>query len=175
MIFSAIIGALHRRGPRSATKVYRTVFRCIVTVAVMVGMPFSNLSAGLFQGVFAAVTVAISIAEFLFVQMDRIGFFRSEKSLRYSSTESGGKSRLGRYFFDDSASESSEMDPALDTEMAKAPLETLNDIDLESGPGDSANLIALKKRMCKDHSARTRLVPVQPKAKDRDRLNQGFG
>lgn len=80
IIFSAVLGALHRGGPRAATKRYRLVARCIVSSGVMIGMPFADISAGRFLMVYTIVLVVIAILEFVCVQMDRMGFFRSEET-----------------------------------------------------------------------------------------------
>lgn len=93
LILSAVISALHYGGPRAATKVYRLVSRCLVTVAIMVGMPFANISAGGFLGVFTGVIVVLAIVEFICVQMDRMGYFRSEETVLSISTDFVGNSR----------------------------------------------------------------------------------
>ena len=159
VICSALIGALHIPGPRAATKLYRSFIRVVLAVALMVGMPFSNVSAELYVGIYAIVTALISISEFLFVQMDRIGFFKSEASMFSSSDSSGG--HLTSNELTESDSDSEEVH-----------------VDVESGdgkiPGESQGVVctddyylALKERLCKGHCKR--FVAVKKK----DMANQG--
>lgn len=161
VICSALMGALHRPGPRAATKHHRIVIRCIIAVAVMVGIPFSTLSAGWFQGVIAMVSVAVSVTEFLFVQMDRIGFFRSEASGgAFTSTESGGAKDPERVDFD-TDSFSSDLDSDEDIEAPRSPDDVVLNVDTGCGGSPTAEyLCALKERLCKGHCKR--LVPVKP-------------
>lgn len=163
VICSALLGALHKPGPRAATKLHRIILRCIVAVAVMVGLPFSNLSAGWFQGVIALVSGSLAVTEFLFVKMDRIGFFRSEASGGgFTSTTSGENKEGSAVHFDDTDSDSSEMNPELDTETPRSPDDIVLNIDEESGQSPEAEyLCALKERLCKGHCKR--FVPVKPK------------
>lgn len=91
VILSGLIGAFHFPGPRAATKRWRFSVRCVIALAIMVGMPFSDLAAGYYLGVFCAVSVFIAVFEYLFVQMDKMGFFRSEATTFSSSTDEVAK------------------------------------------------------------------------------------
>lgn len=157
MIFSATIGAMHIPGPRAATKLHRIAIRVVISIAIMVGMPFADVSAGVYLGVFTIVTVILSMLEFLFVQMDRIGFFKSEASA-FASTDSGPDGmRIA-----DWTSDSSDSD----------------EVDVEAGRGASGGdeseqllgescqddfYLELKERMCKGHCSR--LVAEKKKQK----------
>lgn len=161
VICSGLLGALHRPGPRAATKLHRIIIRCAIATGLMVGLPFSDVSAGWYQGITAMVSAAMSLTEYLFVQMDRIGFFRSEASRGgFTSSESAAKeSETAR--FDDSFSESSEMDPDFDLERPRPPDD--NQVSLDRQEGHSANdefIVALKERLCKGHCKR--MVAVCP-------------
>lgn len=87
IILSAVIGALHLGGPRAMTESYRLSVRCIVAVGLAIGMPFANVSADVFVTIFTVVLVVMACTEYVLVQMDRMGFFRSENSTQSSSLD----------------------------------------------------------------------------------------
>jgi len=159
MICSGLLGMLHVPGPRAATKIHRIIIRFVISVAIMVGMPFADLSAGRFQAVFVAVTVCIGLAEMICVQMDRIGFFRSE-GMPFTSTDDSKENRLDHDF--DSTSESSDTDPDLDIDIEAT--RSLDGIDFTEGGAHGQNgadeaLAALQARCSRGHCAR--LVAVK--------------
>lgn len=164
LVTSALIGAMHKAGPRVATRAPRLFARCALALGLMAGMPFAHVSAGVFQAVFGAVTVVAVLAEFLLVQMDRIGFFRSEQT-PLSSTDSGDPTGVTSDFDD--------WDDDDDDEDEGKGGKVESDLDLESGGGkaDGKGVVsgndcisqALKSRLCKGHDCR--MVAVMPKRK----------
>lgn len=127
IILSGTIGALHLPGPRAATKHWRFKIRCVIAVALMIGMPFSELSADHFIGTFSGVSVFIAVIEYLFVQMDKMGFFRSEATTFSSSTDEVTKD----ISFDDDRASSDDSGEAVGLN-----LDVHN--DLEAAPSVSA-------------------------------------
>lgn len=125
ILLSGLFGAFHFPGPRAATKRWRFAIRCVIVLAIMVGMPFSTLAAGYYLGVFSGVSVFIAVFEYLFVQMDKMGFFRSEATTFSSSTDEVAK----EISFDD-ADEEDSLDDSGDAQG-------LN-LDVEGGAAESA-------------------------------------
>lgn len=81
LLLSGIIGLLHDAGPRAATLWRRLAIRAVVVIAMMVSIPFADISAGNFVLIYTIPTVVIASLEFLFHHMDRMGFFRSEQTI----------------------------------------------------------------------------------------------
>lgn len=151
IIFSAVLGALHRGGPRAATKVYRLIIRCIVATVIMVGMPFAHISAGNFLVVYMVVLVVIAIVEYICVQMDRMGFIRSEATVLSESSSAVIDSR-------DSFSEGEEAAEDDEEEGAKEAADLVRDLSEDAAAQIFLDK-ALKKRLCKRHC--NRLIPVE--------------
>lgn len=164
---SGIIGALHYAGPRAATKRYRFLIRTIVVIAVMVGMPFSHLAAHYYLGVHATVLIVIALAEFIFVQMDKMGFFRSEATMFSSSAD--GIEKMG-IDFSDEQDEEDDSDSSPDAQTDDEHVEgVVNTVAAEEGHEDLAQ--ALQNRLCKSHTRR--LVATSKSKSMRERAGGG--
>lgn len=143
IILSGIIGAFHYGGPRAATKPYRLITRFNVVAGIMVGMPHADISAGSFLVVYTVALLVIGTVEYICVQMDHIGFFRSEQT-----------SYTGSYGLGDSNDDSSEAEG--DDEIPRAPEDALSK---ESQEAAQSELLAkaFQQRLRKRHC--NRLVP----------------
>lgn len=173
VIFSALISGTHQGGPRSATKRWRLAGRIVFVMGLMLGMPFTELRAEWFQLVFMGVSMLISAAEYVLVNMDRIGFFRSEASGQLSSGDSSSDYPGFVQRFDDSDSDSIDLDIG-DKGGDTGPRHP-DEVDLEIGNGQKGSdldLVALKQRLCKGHQVR--LVPVKKDKTDKH-LAKGCG
>ncbi|KAI0564344.1 Low temperature requirement A protein [Gracilaria domingensis] len=157
MIISAVFSALHKGGPRAASKSYRIAARVTAVLAIMIGLPFTDLRADLYLGVHTAVLVFFGITEFILVHFDRLGFFRSEGSSK--ATSLAGES-LETFDSDDEVSRNAPMNP----EDVK--LDHSSDLPEEISR-------ALKERMCKGHSCP--MVQVQPKTRKKPEGKEGGG
>lgn len=93
MICSAILSLTHMGGPRAATKWLRLTTRCVIALGLSIGMPFSGMEARSLLGIFSAVSSVMAVTEFVLVQLDRMGLFRSEES-RGSSMELSGENGI---------------------------------------------------------------------------------
>lgn len=160
IIFSAVLGALHQGGPRAATKPYRLITRCVVAAAIMIGMPFASISAGKFLLVYMIVLVVIAIMEYVCVQMDRMGFIRSEATKVSTSSSCVIDSR-------DSFSEGEGVTEEGEELGEKEAAELVCDLT-----DDAAAQVfldkALKKRLCKGHCNRLVAVEQTVSVKDED-------
>lgn len=172
LISSALIGALHKAGPRAATKGIRLVLRCAVAIGFMVGMPLSDFSATWFQATMAMVTVSMAFTEFVLVQMDRIGYFRSERFLARVEKDESQNVDEAETSTDSKSSHSGTNEGVERGIHAPRPQG-----DIESGKqeaGKSKDLIALEKRLSQKH--KNRLVPVYPKEQQkRANHDEGLG
>eukprot|EP00178_Gracilaria_changii_P004023 TRINITY_DN1614_c0_g1_i1.p1 TRINITY_DN1614_c0_g1~~TRINITY_DN1614_c0_g1_i1.p1 ORF type:complete len:604 (-),score=99.45 TRINITY_DN1614_c0_g1_i1:2422-4233(-) len=157
MIISAAFGAAHKGGPRAASKWYRTAARVTTALAVMIGLPFSDLRADLYLGVHTAVLVFFGISEFILVHFDRFGFFRSEGSSK--ATSLAGES-FETFDSDDEANRDAPTNP--------------DDVKLDHSSDLPEEISrALKERMCKGHSCQMVQVPLG--AKERPDAEAGAG
>lgn len=87
ILLSGLIGSLHEGGPRAATKRWRLLIRFIVVIPITIGMPFADIDPEYFLIVFAVVLICLALGEYVCVQMDKMGFFRSEATILSSSTD----------------------------------------------------------------------------------------
>lgn len=152
LLSSGVMSMMHKGGPRAATKTRRLITRFVIVIALMVGLPFADLSAGRFLTVFTVVTVALGIAEFILVRMDRIGFFRSEGSISSTSNSAGKSSDPELVVTDDSDNDDGGHDT--NSNMAMNELDNMNS-------SDEAVIQHVKARLCKGHCAR--IVVVKPR------------
>lgn len=104
LLLSGIIALLHDGGRRAATKKWRIGVRMIVAIGVMVGMPFTDVSADVFLYVYTAVLIPMVLVEFICVHMDRMGFFKVEDS----SLESSDMYKSSDSFTDDEDDDTEE-------------------------------------------------------------------
>ena len=74
MVSSGLIGSVHHHGPRAATKKWRFLIRCLIVTPMAIGLPYADLAPDTFMYIFGAILVTIAIVEYVFVQMDKIGF-----------------------------------------------------------------------------------------------------
>eukprot|EP00177_Eucheuma_denticulatum_P008666 GFKZ01015760.1.p1 GENE.GFKZ01015760.1~~GFKZ01015760.1.p1 ORF type:complete len:625 (-),score=65.08 GFKZ01015760.1:570-2444(-) len=173
VIFSGLISGTHHGGPRSATKRWRLAGRILFAAGFMVGMPFTELRAEWFQLVIMGVSMLISAAEYVLVHMDRIGFFRSEASMQFSSGDSSSDYRGFVPKFDESDSDSIDLD--IGTQERDQGPSHPDEVDLEIGEGQKSadmHCMELKQRLCKGHQVR--LVPVKKDKTDKH-LAKAFG
>lgn len=162
VILSGAIGAFHCPGPRAATRHWRFKIRCLISVALMVGMPFTTLSAVKYVSVYTVVTVFIAVIEYLFVQMDKMGFFRSEATTFTSSSAAITKDSS----FEGSDLDSSDdlgdaggldLDVGKDVETGNAAAPTQPDVapvTVDNNPELLPMTDALRDRMRKRHTCR---------------------
>lgn len=83
----------HKPGPRAATRTWRLALRTVVSVTALVGLPMVSATSlgGLgLLGVVATVVSAMAIVEYVLLECDRIGWFRSELSVGASSGDLRG-------------------------------------------------------------------------------------
>lgn len=140
MLISGLIGALHYGGPRSATKKYRLVVRFNVVLGIMFGMPNADISAGGFLAVYTVALLVIAITEYVCLQMDRLGFFRSEHTSYTSS-----------YGPDNSHDNSSDEEE--DDEIPRAPEDALSKENQEAAQHELVAK-ALQQRLRRRHCSR---------------------
>jgi len=84
----------HRPGPRAATRPWRLGVRVLVSVASLVGLPLvsGERFGGLgLLGSVAAVVSTLAFFEYVLLEMDRIGWFRSELSLGATAGDTRGE------------------------------------------------------------------------------------
>lgn len=145
LICSALLTWMHKSSPRDATRRTRLIIRCIVATALMVGMPFSGVTAKNYLIIHAVVSAVIGLYEYILVHVDYLGFFRPDVAL----TSTGGVSDPDLDYLTDS----SEMDTGEDDEKPRAPDGIRNSTeDLEGGRGKGSHcpkpaLAALKRRL----------------------------
>lgn len=167
VLLSGLIGTMHFAGPRAATKHWRYFVRCLIAIPLSIGMPFSHVSAGVYLGTYTAVTVVIAIVEYLFVQMDRMGFFRSEATVFSSSTD--GEIKESLFDDDDQDRDSSDdigdahgldidndKDPVTGAEIAEGDLLQSDELPQSDMPAVSE---ALMNRLQRKHKSRLVRVP----------------
>lgn len=171
LILSGLIGSCHLAGPRAATKRWRLVIRSLIAIALMFGMPFADVSAEIFLHVFGTVLVLIALSEYILVQMDNMGFFRSENTVFSSSADALEKEMVT--FGDERDSDDSDefRDSDDKTDVEKLGSETIRrqttrggleeqmaEIELPEDVLDEQAKLRLRQRMCRSH--RMRLVPA---------------
>ena len=76
MLLSGLLSLIHSLGPRDFTRRTRVLLRSIVAIGLGVGMPFTNVSAGVYLSVHTFVTGFFSMVEFILVNMDSVHMFR---------------------------------------------------------------------------------------------------
>jgi len=91
LLVLVVLAATHKSGPRAATRRWRLPVRAALSVAGLVGLPLAGerLDPLALLGIVAGLISAMAVVEFILVEMDRIGWFRSELS---ASTDAGGSS-----------------------------------------------------------------------------------
>lgn len=81
LLILVFLSLAHKPGPRAATRTWRLLFRTVVSVAALVGLshvPPAYLGGlGLLGGV-AGIVTALALGEYVLLECDRIGWFRSE-------------------------------------------------------------------------------------------------
>lgn len=160
ILLSGLIGSLHDSGPRAATKRWRLLIRFIVVLPIALGMPFTEIHPEYFLAVFAAVLICLALVEYICVQMDKMGFFRSESTLLSSSNDDIEDRAI---VFGD---ERDDDDDSSDTGDIEQGLTKAQDV-LENQINNEQVKEALKARLCKSH-AKT-LVPASKKRCQRER------
>eukprot|EP00172_Hildenbrandia_rubra_P000567 Plantae.Rhodophyta-Hildenbrandia_rubra.ctg13016.p1 GENE.Plantae.Rhodophyta-Hildenbrandia_rubra.ctg13016~~Plantae.Rhodophyta-Hildenbrandia_rubra.ctg13016.p1 ORF type:complete len:753 (+),score=123.31 Plantae.Rhodophyta-Hildenbrandia_rubra.ctg13016:4625-6883(+) len=104
LLSSALLGGLHKRGPRAATKWFRLPTRVAVTLVVTIGLPlWPGLSTIAFESIFAGVLVVIVLVEVILVEMDRMGWWKNEgatTTVSQYSTDDLGNSSEDDFFHD---------------------------------------------------------------------------
>jgi len=76
LVLSGALGFCHFIGERDFTKRARVSFRCILAIALSVGLPFAELSAENFVLIFALVTFVMAFTEYILVVADRVNLLR---------------------------------------------------------------------------------------------------
>jgi hypothetical protein len=123
-VISGFFSLLHKAGPRERTRNHRICGRIIIVLAVAIGVPFADISAGYQLLIFTLVSAVVAVVEFVLLEADRIGMLvgRPIPSTAPSSIDHSGKDSQESVVDDDD--NSSEMDPDEDIEEVR--------------PGDSA-------------------------------------
>lgn len=88
----------HKPGPRAATRTARLATRTAVSVAALVGLPFvpeRSLGGLGLLGVVASLVATMALIEYVLLECDRIGWFRSELSVGASSGDIHGGGGAG--------------------------------------------------------------------------------
>lgn len=163
LIFSGLIGSLHLAGPRAATKQWRFMIRTAIVLPLTLGMPYSTMKAEYFLAVFAAVLIVIALVEFVFVQMDKMGFFRSETTVFSSSADASNNDvvQFGDERDDDDGDDSADV-----VDLEKSCLDDYVNNQVQ----DAEKRNALRARLCKSH--KMTLVPVSQRKCQQEKLGE---
>lgn len=185
LILSGLIGSLHLKGPRAATKTWRYLTRCLIALPIMFGMPYADVDAMGFLAVFTTVLVVIAVVEYVFVHMDKMGFFRSEATLYSSSTDALDKEAITFGDERDDDDDDDDSDDAIDEDALKRQKTraeeqgATDDIEQQQElPGVSSEChnehaqSVLRARLCKSH--KKRLVAASKRKCQRDMNSAGL-
>jgi low temperature requirement protein LtrA len=155
MLISAVMGMLHKAGPRGKTKHRRHGVRGLFVVAIAVGVPFAELNAFAHLGVFAVVATVIGLGEFVLIEMDRIGMLsglhigspRLSSSSAWDSTvptsDDDGDNENGS----DTDGESLEVDADDDGERGRSRVDTEGNCGLEEELQEElASAVAIRRQ-----------------------------
>jgi hypothetical protein len=132
LVISSIFGILHKAGPRERTRNIRIGVRVVIVLAVAIGMPFANISAGVELLIYALVSAGLAITEFVLLEADRIGMLAGSpiQSTAASSIDYSHKASEE----DEDDNESSEMSPEDDVEEYKPAESIEKGLDVDADP-----------------------------------------
>jgi Bacterial low temperature requirement A protein (LtrA) len=128
LVISSIFGILHKAGPRERTRNIRIGVRVVIVLAVAIGVPFADISAGVELLLYALISAGLAIAEFVLLEADRIGMLAGSPIPSAATSSIDYSLKASEEENDDDNDESSEMSPEDDVEEFK-PAESL-----ENGP-----------------------------------------
>lgn len=90
LLILVALSLTHKPGPRAATRTPRLAFRSAVSVAALVGLPFvpaASLGGLGLLGVVSLLLSTLAVTEYVLLECDRIGWFRSELSVGAAARE----------------------------------------------------------------------------------------
>jgi hypothetical protein len=158
------MGILHHAGPRGKTKNKRLGIRAGFIVAIAVSLPFAELKPIIHLAIYSASAALIGLAEFILIEMDRIGMLSGlHIGSAYLSSSMAGDSVLQTSDDDDDDddddSESIEMNPKEDRANSRDPIDMA-----ESGRHslESPEELDMIAAICRQQYYRRKFAVVQP-------------
>lgn len=181
LITSGLIGLTHKGGPRTVTKRWRLLIRFCISIGVSIGVPFTNLKAGLFHMVFALTTMLLATVEFILAKADKVGLFSITKasSPAKQSDKSGSCLSTSQSSSSDEDGDEDEDDDDIigDEQVVEEPVDEI-DWDAEGISRDEEGQpqgIAKTLTMRMQRGTSSRLVAVRRKRKRKIRNRKGLG
>jgi len=169
LVLSGALGFCHFIGERDFTKRARVSFRCILAIALSVGLPFAVLSAENFVLIFALVTFVMAFTEYILVVADRVNLLRQYRK-KNRDLDGDDKNFFRDSIDDDEYSSSDEEDDTVEEAEAEMEDEQAASPDADAQLERLSECRALQATRARlKQKGRNRLVVVNAESKGIDK------